>query len=55
MTDGDAHSGVVFVIDDEASVRAELKELFESVGLKVIPSNRLQSFLDIRSLTHHAA
>src|SRR5262245_44507904 len=36
MTDGDAHSGVVFVIDDDASVRNSLKELFESVGLKVI-------------------
>jgi FixJ family two-component response regulator len=36
MTDGNAHSGVVFVIDDDASVRTELKELFESVGLKVI-------------------
>jgi FixJ family two-component response regulator len=36
MTDGDAHSGVVFVIDDDTSVRTELKELFESVGLKVI-------------------
>ena len=36
MTDGDAHSGVVFVIDDDASVRTELKELFDSVGLKVI-------------------
>ena len=27
--------GVVVVIDDDASVRATLKELFESVGLKV--------------------
>ena len=27
--------GVVVVIDDDASVRAALKELFESVGLKV--------------------
>jgi FixJ family two-component response regulator len=35
MTDGNAHSGVVFVIDDDASVRNALKELFESVGLKV--------------------
>jgi FixJ family two-component response regulator len=35
MTDGNAHRGVVFVIDDDASVRNALKELFESVGLKV--------------------
>jgi CheY-like chemotaxis protein len=27
--------GVVVVIDDDASIRAALKELFESVGLKV--------------------
>ena len=27
--------GVVVVIDDDDSVRAALKELFESVGLKV--------------------
>ena len=30
-----AREGVVVVIDDDASVRAALKELFESVGLKV--------------------
>ena len=36
MTDGDAHSGVVFVIDDDGAVRAAVKELLESVGLKVI-------------------
>jgi FixJ family two-component response regulator len=45
MTDGDAHSGVVFVIDDDASVRIALKELFESVGLKVIPFESPQEFL----------
>src|SRR5262245_30229320 len=45
MTDGDAHSGVVFVIDDDASVRTALKELFESVGLKVIPFKSPQEFL----------
>ena len=45
MTDGDAHSGVVFVIDDDASVRTELKELFESVGLKVSPFKSPEQFL----------
>ncbi len=45
MTDGDAHSGVVFVIDDDASVRTALKELFESVGLKVIPFKSPAEFL----------
>jgi FixJ family two-component response regulator len=45
MTDGDAHSGVVFVIDDDASVRNALKELFESVGLKVIPLKSPEKFL----------
>jgi len=45
MTEGDAHSGVVFVIDDDASVRTELKELFESVGIKVIPFKSPEEFL----------
>jgi len=45
MTDGDAHSGVVFVIDDDASVRNALKELFESVGLKVSPFKSPEEFL----------
>src|SRR5262245_16505751 len=45
MTDGDAHSGVVFVIDDDGSVRTELKELFESVGLKTIPLKSPADFL----------
>src|SRR5262245_19363286 len=45
MTDGDAHSGVVFVIDDDASVRTALKELFESVGLKVGPCKSPEEFL----------
>jgi FixJ family two-component response regulator len=48
MTDGDAHSGVVFVIDDDGSVRAALKELFESVGLKVILFKSPQEFLGYR-------
>jgi FixJ family two-component response regulator len=45
MTEGDAHSGVVFVIDDDESVRTALKELFESVGLKVIPLKSPEKFL----------
>src|SRR5262245_2890240 len=45
MTDGDAHTGFVFVIDDDASVRTALKELFESVGLKVIPLKSPAEFL----------
>ena len=45
MTDGDAHSGVVFVIDDDGSVRTALEELFESVGLRVIPFELPQEFL----------
>jgi FixJ family two-component response regulator len=35
MTDGTTSGDVVFVIDDDASIRSTLKELFESVGLKV--------------------
>ena len=45
MTEGDAHSGVVFVIDDDESVRTALKELFESVGLKVSPIKSPEEFL----------
>ena len=45
MTDGDAHSGVVLVIDDDASVRNALKELFESVGLKVSSFKSPEEFL----------
>jgi len=38
MTDGDAHNQpLVFVIDDDASVRSALAELFESRGLHVTP------------------
>ena len=35
MKENLTREGVVVVIDDDASVRASLKELFESVGLKV--------------------
>jgi FixJ family two-component response regulator len=43
--EGDAHSGVVFVIDDDESVRTALNELFESVGLKVVPLKSPTEFL----------
>src|SRR5262245_3455873 len=53
MTHGDAHSesgdvhseSIVFVIDDDASVRSALKDLFESVRLKVIPFASAAEFL----------
>jgi len=46
MTDVDAHSeAIVFVIDDDASVRSALKDLFESVRLKVIPFASAAEFL----------
>jgi FixJ family two-component response regulator len=35
MKEGVTKEGVVFVVDDDASCRAALKELFESVGLKI--------------------
>ena len=40
--------GVVVVIDDDASVRAALKELFESVGLKVQLYASWSAFLEDR-------
>ena len=46
MTDGNAHDeSLVFVIDDDASVRSALKELLESVRLKVIPFESPTEFL----------
>ena len=36
---------IVFVIDDDASVQAALRELFESVGLQVEPFASGESFL----------
>src|SRR5712691_4749939 len=41
----DAES-IVFVIDDDSSVRAALKELFESVGLKVELFGSATAFLE---------
>jgi FixJ family two-component response regulator len=37
---------IVFVIDDDASLRAALKELFESVGLQVEPFGSGEAFFD---------
>ena len=49
MTNGDAHSkSTVFVIDDDGSVRSALKELLESVRLKVIPFKSPAEFLGYR-------
>ena len=46
MTDGDAHSeSIVLVIDDDASMRSALKDLFESVRLQVIPFASAAEFL----------
>ena len=46
MTDGNAHNErLVFVIDDDASVRSALRDLFESVGLKVVLFNSPGEFL----------
>ena len=46
MSDGDAHNErLVFVIDDDASVRSALRDLFESVGLKVVLFNSPGEFL----------
>ena len=56
MTDDDAHSeSIVLVIDDDASMRSALKDLLESVGLKVIPFKSPAEFLGYESLMHHAA
>ena len=50
-TDSDAHSeAIVFVIDDDTSVRAALKDLFESVGLKVIPFASAAEFLRYKKM-----
>ena len=43
-----SREGVVVVIDDDASVRASLKELFESVGLKVKLYTSGSAFLEDR-------
>jgi FixJ family two-component response regulator len=49
LLNGDAHSeSTVFVIDDDGSVRSALKELLESVRLKVIPFKSPAEFLGYR-------
>jgi len=50
-TDSDAHSeAIVFVIDDDASVRTALKDLFESVKLKVSPFASAAEFLRYKKI-----
>ena len=46
MTGRATNKSIVFVIDDEASVRTALKELFESVGLKVVLFSSANEFLE---------
>ena len=51
MTDGDAYAHsetMVLVIDDDASMRSALKDLFESVRLKVITFESPAEFLGYR-------
>ena len=51
MTDGDAHSeSIVLVIDDDASMRSALKDLFESVRLQVIPFASAAEFLRYKKI-----
>jgi FixJ family two-component response regulator len=46
MTESAPIESIVFVIDDDASVRKSMKELLESVGLKVIPYGSAVEFLE---------
>ena len=46
MTGRATNKSIVFVIDDEAFVRTALKELFESVGLKVVLFSSANEFLE---------
>jgi FixJ family two-component response regulator len=48
MREGSNASHVVFVIDDDASLRASLKELFESVNLRVELFESADAFLAAR-------
>jgi len=48
MSEGSAVNAVVFVIDDDASVRTSLKELLESVGLRVELFESADAFLTSR-------
>jgi FixJ family two-component response regulator len=46
MTENPTSESIVFVIDDDASVRSALKDLLESVGLKVILFQSAAEFLE---------
>jgi len=46
MTESAASESIVFVIDDDTSVRAAVKELLKSVGLKVIVFGSAAEFLE---------
>jgi len=46
MTENPTRESIVFVIDDDAAVRAALKDLLESVGLKVILFQSAAEFLE---------
>jgi FixJ family two-component response regulator len=48
MSEGFVASPIVFVIDDDASVRTSLKELLESVGLRVELFDSADAFLTSR-------
>jgi hypothetical protein len=43
---------IVFVIDDDASIRACLKSLFESVGFRVRPTARVDGLADSRVIVN---
>ena len=43
MTENLPNDSTVVVVDDDASVREAMKELFESVGLKVIERRSAQT------------
>jgi FixJ family two-component response regulator len=46
MTETAPSESVVFVVDDDPSVRKSVKELLESVGLKVVPYGSAAEFLE---------
>jgi FixJ family two-component response regulator len=46
MTENSANDSTVVVVDDDASVRQALTELFESVGLKVVSFQSGAGFLE---------
>lgn len=46
MSETAPSESIVFLVDDDPSVRASVKELLESVGLKVIPYGSAAAFLE---------